>query len=49
MVTTNSLGRRALERYALGQIDRATLDAYYAKGWISDEDYTAATEPPAGT
>ncbi len=43
--TTNSAGRRILELYRAGTCTRAQLDnAYYLKGWISDEDYAAATE-----
>ena len=43
--TTNSLGRRVLAMYAAGTASREQLDAAYARGWISDDDYAAATAP----
>jgi len=43
--TTNALGARMLQRYAEGTATREQLDAAYAKGWISDADYQAATAP----
>lgn len=45
--TTNALGARMLQRYAEGTASREQLDAAYAKGWISDDDYNAATATTA--
>lgn len=43
---TNALGARVLVLYANGAATRAQLDAAYARGWISEADYTAATTEP---
>ena len=40
---TNALGARLLVRYTEGTATREQLDAAYAKGWISGDDYAAAT------
>ena len=42
---TTALGARVLVLYAEGRATRAQLDAAYASGWISDEDYAAAIAP----
>ena len=44
--TTNAMGKRMLDRYKAGTATREQLDAAYAKGWISDADYQAATATP---
>ena len=44
---TNALGARMIARYKEGTATREQLDTAYDRGWISDEDYEAATTESA--